>query len=244
MRLNLRAVIPALTLGAIMAMPSFATSISGTANIAGTVDVSNTFINFNSTFTVPSTQPPAMQTGDFKNLSGSPAGTIGNLTGGPATGPVSVPDFIMFTGGLAAPISFDLTNIAPGTGLLPANGGCTAVPGVTCTPFVGSPFTLLQNNGSVSASLSLDGQAYIGTAGTGSSMTAGIFTTQTIITTFDTVPGLLAQLNNNGVIAGQSYSASFLATPNTPTVPEPASLLLMGVGLLGAGIIARKKIRH
>ena len=242
MRLNLRAVIPALTLGAIMAMPSFATSVSGIANIAGTVDVSNTFINFNGNFTVPNTTPPAMQTGSFTGLSGAPAGTIGNLTGGPVTGPIFVQDFIMFNGGLASPIMFDLTNIVPGAGTV---AGCVDTVGSVCTPFANSPFTLIQTTAnSVVASLALDGQAYTGTSGTGSSMTNGIFTTQTNISGFSTITDILGQLANNGVITGQTYSATFVATPNTPSVPEPASLLLMGVGLLGAGIVARKKIRH
>ena len=207
-----------------------ATSITGQANIAGNVSVSGTTIAFSPTFT---NTVNATETGSFAGLTG---GTIGSLTGGPQTGNVSVPGFISFNQGVAAPITFDLTYIAPGVGTV-ANCSSSAL-GAACTPS-GSPFTLFQlTSNTVLASLNLNGVAYTGTSATGSSPTVGVFSTQDVV--YGTIPAVIAALQNGGSLNGITYSASFVASP---TVPEPASMLLMGMGLLGAGLVARRKSR-
>jgi hypothetical protein len=40
----------------------------------------------------------------------------------------------------------------------------------------------------------------------------------------------------------ESYSGSF--TASNAVIPEPFSLLLMGFGLLGVGIVARRKVHN
>ncbi len=207
-----------------------ATPVTGIANIAGNVNVSGTTIAFNPTFT---STGGAMETGSFSGLTG---GTIGSLTNGPTTGTVFVPNFINFTTGVATPVSFDLTYIAPGVGTL--SGCSSSALGAACTP-TGSPFTLFQmGSNTVLASLNLNGVAYTGTAASGSTPTVGIFSTQDVV--YGTIPAVVAALQNGGTLTGITYSASFTASP---TVPEPASMLLMGMGLLGAGLIARRKSR-
>ena len=227
-----------LTLAGLLAIPAFlftnmayATPVTGQANIAGNVTVTATNINFAPTFT---TTAGAMETGSFAGVTG---GTIQSLSGGPNTGNVSVPAFAVFTGGTGfAPITFDLTYIAPGVGTL---AGCSSTtPGALCTPS-GSPFTLIQlTSNTVIASLQFNGNAYTDSAATGTSPTTSIFTTQTALN--GTIPQVLAQLSSPGGITGITYSASFTAS----TVPEPASLLLMGMGLVGAGLIARRKLHN
>ena len=224
----------------LLAVPAFlltstaqATPVTGQANIAGNTTVTANSILFNSGFVATS---GAMETGDFVGLTG---GTIMQLTGGPATGNVSVPGFIQFNQGVASPITFDLTYVAPGVG---TQAGCaSSMPGAECTP-AGSPFTLFQlTTNTVIASLQLNGTAYIGSPSTGSSPTTGIFSTQTALN--GTLPQIISALGNSAGISGITYSASFVATPGAPSVPEPASMLLMGVGLLGAGLVARRKTR-
>jgi hypothetical protein len=212
-----------------------ATTVSGQANIAGNVTVQDGTITFAPTFTNTS---GAMETGDFAGLTG---GTIQTLTGGPITGflPTPIAGFINFTGGVAAPITFDLTYIAPGVG---TQAGCfSATPGSACTPN-GSPFTLFQlTSNTVLASLQFNGVSYTGSAATGTSPTTAIFSTQTAIG--GTLPEIFALLAGGGAVSGVTYSASFVATNPTPPVPEPASMMLMGLGLVGAGLIARRKIQ-
>lgn len=204
-----------------------AAAVTGQANIAGNVNVDLTSIVFNPTFT---NTPGALETGSFAGLTG---GTIMSLTGGPGTGTVDIPGFISFNLGVATPVTFDLTYIAPGVGTAAACASST--PGALCTP-TNSPFTLLQlTSSTVVASLQLNGVAYTGSSATGTSATTGVFSTQTVIN--GTLPQILAALNNGGSINGITYSASFSASP----VPEPASMLLMGLGLAGAGLIARRK---
>jgi hypothetical protein len=212
-----------------------ATPVSGIANIAGNVTVQDGTIAFAPTFT--NSGPGAMETGAFAGLTG---GTIQSLTGGPTTGflPTPITNFITFSGGVATPVSFDLTYIAPGVGTL---AGCfSAALGSECTP-TGSPFTLFQiSSNTVVATLQLNGVSYTGSSSTGTSPTTAIFSTQSVLN--GTLPEIYALLAGGGAVSGVTYSASFIATPG-PVVPEPASMLLMGVGLVGAGLVARRKAR-
>ncbi len=211
-----------------------ATPVTGVANIAGNVTVQDGTIMFAPSFTATA---GAMETGAFAGLTG---GTIQSLSGGPTTGflPTPVTGFINFTMGVATPVTFDLTYIAPGVGTL---AGCfSAALGSECTP-TGSPFTLFQiSSNTVLASLQLNGNSYTGTSATGTSPTTAIFSTQSAIN--GTLPEIFALLASGGAISGVTYSASFVAT-TPPAVPEPASIMLMGVGLIGAGLVARRKIR-
>lgn len=205
-----------------------AASVTGVANIAGNVDVTANSVLFAPHFV---TTAGAMETGSFAGLTG---GTIMPLLNGPATGNTMVPGFIMFNQGVAAPITFDLTYIAPGVGNQAACSSSAL--GSECTP-ANSPFTLFQlSSNTVIASLQMNGTAYTGSPSTGSSFTRGIFSTQTALS--GTIPNVIASLANGGTLSGVTYSASFQATPS---VPEPASMLLMGLGLVGAGIVARRK---
>ncbi|MBV8710069.1 MAG: hypothetical protein JO028_22995, partial [Acidobacteriaceae bacterium] len=109
------------------AVSAQATPVSGQANIAGNVTVTRDSIQFDPHFVVP--VAGATETGDFMGLTG---GTIMSLSGGPKTGPADVMNFVKFTDGVAQPITFDLTYIAPGVGTLAGCGNST--PGAECTP--------------------------------------------------------------------------------------------------------------
>ncbi len=222
-------------LAGLLAIPAFlggtlhAAPITGFANIAGNVTVGATYVQFAPTFSAPI---GATETGSFTGLTG---GTIGSLTGGSLTGAYSVPGFIQFTG-LAAPVTFDLTYIAPGVGTV---AGCSSsTPGTQCTP-ANSPFTLFQlTSNTVLASLQLNGVGYTGTAASGTTPVVSIFSTQTALN--GTIPSIYQTLVSGGAVSGVTYSASF----STAAIPEPASMLLMGVGLIGAGLVARRRLQN
>ncbi|MFL6416966.1 MAG: hypothetical protein ACJ74Y_14985, partial [Bryobacteraceae bacterium] len=171
-----------------------AAPITGQANIAGNVSVTFNSINFNPSFT---NTTGAMETGSFSGLT---QGTIMSLTGGPATGATNVPNFTMFTTGVATPVIFDLTFISPGSGTL---AGCgSAAVGNVCTP-TGSPFTLIQlTSSSVVATLQLNGNAYTGSAASGTTPTTAVFSTQLLMP--GTIPAVLAELAQGGV-SGITY---------------------------------------
>ena len=159
-----------------------------------------------------------------------------SLTNGPVTGNTNVLNFVRFTDGVAHPINFNLTYIAPGVGTAAACSSSAL--GAECT-LPGSPFTLFQlSSNTVIAALQLNGVSYMGDSSTGSSPTTAIFSTQTAIN--GTLPEITGMLASGGSVSGVTYSATFVATPS-PVVPEPASMLLMGVGLVGAGLVARRK---
>ncbi|MBV9503206.1 MAG: PEP-CTERM sorting domain-containing protein [Acidobacteriaceae bacterium] len=219
------------------AVPAFATSVSGIANWNGTVRVidtaSSSGIFFSSTSDVANQITAGTpNTGSFAGLTG---GTIQNLTGPPVTGSFPVTDFITFNTP-SGNVFFDLMTIEPGSGTAAA---CTSsAVGSQCTP-ANSPFTLIQTStGSVTISLNLRGVVYSGTSSTGTSATLASFSTQSTVP--GTIPQILVDVSTVGIT--DSYSANLSATAPA-VIPEPASLLLMGVGLLGAALVGRRKIR-
>lgn len=245
MRLRLSFLSLCAVIAAISVNPALGTSLinGSTASIqnvsGGGVTVNNSGLFFNTSGANVSNPfaPGGTNTGSFAGLTG---GTIQNLTP-PVVGAVNIPGFATFNTA-AGLITFNLTNIMPGVGTA---GDCLSnTVGNVCTPTLGSgvvsPFTLTQTSANtVGITLALSGDAYLGTAASGVSPTSGIFTTQ------DTMLGTITSiLTASGTPAGvtESFSGSFTAT--SAVIPEPFSMLLMGTGLLGLGLIARRKAHN
>jgi len=215
---------------ALISGSAFATAIgTGESNTAGTVNVSLSGITFSGF--VPTAPLGSTQTGAF---AGTTSVTQGNLLGTPTLTP-NIVGWATFTGAAGGPIIFDLETINPGYG----TGSCSSdAVGNSCTPSPLSGITLTQASAnSVSITFTGTGIAYTGTSGSGSSLAVVSFTSQNNVP--GTITAILAEVTNpNGSGFTDSVSATY---DTTSTVPEPATLSMMGLGLLGLGMIGRRK---
>jgi PEP-CTERM motif len=169
-------------------------------------------------------------TGDFAALIGT-GGEIENFVVVP--GPTSVPTFLTFIG--APALTFTLTSIDPGAF---GSADCSASPaaGQTCTPPGGA-------GNWTNTSLTTGTASFVlhGTVSDGSGDPASAFT-GVIDATFSGInfQEIFARLAAGETAVGVSGSGSFVVTPTPQAVPEPASLLLVGAGLLGVRLYRRK----
>ena len=211
---------------------------AGTANIGGVVAGTSLGLYFG----YSSNPPPGDQTartslpalGVFSGLTAGETVMIQNLlapTVIPGT-PFDLKDWVQFPDG----IDLDLTNIPVPTGysVCPTTGSSPS--GFQCIPNVGSPVVITQGIGGTGARLSLFGDAHYATS-TALTPFIGFLTSPS--TNYPTVQQFEMAFLATGGIPAVAYSASFTTTPST--VPEPASLALIGIGLLGISLWGRKK---
>ncbi len=120
------------------------------------------------------------------------------------------------------------------TGVTPQTLG----PGCVNNPFSGGDILLCNSPSGATATLDLTGTLKGDTTNPGGTDNwSGIFNANFAGIT---VAQLLAP---GGLPANSTYAATFTVT-TSPSVPEPATFLLMGLGLVGAGLVVRRKARN
>ena len=154
-------------------------------------------------------------------------GTLGNIKNLTAGGG-AVDIFMSFTG---TPLDFVLNGLGPGSG----NFTCTGLSvGSSCSVGAGSPF-ILTNAGSGNTTITLGafGTVTDGVGpGTGTSNWGGSFSTQ-----INQTPDVIQTEIFGGATVTSTHSGQFQLS----SVPEPATMSMMGIGLLGLGLIARRR---
>ncbi len=158
-----------------------------------------------------------------------------DLLTAPVGAPLSISNFL--TSDVYSNLDFTLTYLAPGSGTA---AGCGNSPGTNCTPFVGSPFTIVNGqalpNGQIGSGVTVN---MAGTVSDGSgdpvSYWSAAFTTQ-----FATLSSgeILAMIDDEGFVES-AYSAQFVV--DVTPVPEPASMVLTGLALSGMAMFIRRR---
>ena len=159
-------------------------------------------------------------------------GTIKDISSTPLTAFKTV---ALAAGGTA---TWDLLNIITPSGfatctLATVSGSCST-----------GTFILTQTSfNQVSIALSLNEIGYIGSSGTGFTPYIGVFTTQ-LSGNIAGCSGANCAVTISNLLAwegaGNSITSTWSAT-QSPVVPEPATLSMMGIGLLGLGLMRRRK---
>ena len=225
--------------------PASADAITGIMNITGSATVSKTSINWVfGDHDSPSIDPGGLGTFDlvadgtgyftdiWKPVSGVNTGLVEDLPGGGGANFLS--DFETPTAQYND-LSFTLTSL--GSFAVPVCTGAEAI-GQSCVAFVGSPFLLTRTATGTGVEFDVFGFFVDPTFGDNGSLNTakGIYTANVVGLT----PGEVSNvINTGGTIPPTSYSAQFTAT----AIPEPISLALLGSGLLGVGLRARRRNR-
>ncbi len=216
---------------------------AGQFNLNGTLTITKTSLDFylDAAGTMPNqagVNQPA--TGPFTGMAYGQIVGIQNVNT-PSGGSVPITNFISIPGSYVGgtDINLDLANL-PIITTVPVCSGTSAddTPGFLCRALPNSPVVLEQGVSNVTALLNANGNAHYN-SNTVYSPFVGKFSANFTQGGENTISTLLATFNATGSVT-TGYAANF-STTTASTVPEPASMALLGASLLALGVFGKKK---
>ena len=217
---------------------------SGQFNLAGAVYVTNSELLFGYMQAPPNGDQMASvlvpSDGVFSGLKSGELAHIGNVLTPSAGGPVTPGTPFLLNNWITLPnnINADLTDIPLNSNIAVCASGMEGL-GSVCRVNSTSPVILQQGITGVTAFLSVMGQAHYA-GSTVETPLMGLLSANFTMGADSTIAGLLADYNKNGFIM-TGYSGNFSTTASAG-VPEPASLGLLSLSLIGLALVGRKKL--
>jgi hypothetical protein len=223
--------------GTFLCTSAFASSINGYFSLDGTAVGSTTGIDFYDTTNAPqlgTTTPP--ESGSFTNLVYGTPQILQNLTSANGVTPgtsFNFTNWVQLTDG----IDLDATSIP-----IPSYPICTSSTGAgqSCLLNAASPVvvTPVVGDQGVSLRLTVDGVAHTGLTGTDYVPFKATFSASDVYN--GGIGPFLSTYSSMGMIPAVPFAANFVMQP-TSSVPEPGSIILLASGLLGFGLLRKRK---